>query len=86
MSGNDDGINDQIDSIVFESDVVRGWIQQLRRRGEGIQEKLKKTSQAALLGTKVESVKEMKDALEGLKQAEENLSMFEAAVAKREGR
>lgn len=77
---------DRIDGIIFEGDVVRAWIVQLRRRAIMIRNQLKTTKPAALHGEKAAKLEELKTALSSLDAAEQSLGMFEAAVAKREGK
>ncbi|MCB9654789.1 MAG: hypothetical protein H6729_11735 [Deltaproteobacteria bacterium] len=73
---------DRADTIFFEGDVVRDWLNQLARRAKG-------TLQAAkdnkfFKDEWLPEYEELDAALGALRKAEEQLAIFQAAVAKRE--
>ena len=89
MAGRTERVNardllERADGIYFEGDVVRAWLKQLARRASG-------TINAAKGNKFFEDewrgeYKELNEALGALKRAQDNLEIFAAAVAKREGR
>jgi hypothetical protein len=89
MSGRTERVNarelsDRIDTIMFEGETARGWLQQLARR-----------SQVALQAAQAnrffsaecnEEVDELRAAYEALERAERALELLSSAVEKREGK
>lgn len=89
MAGRTERVNarellDRADGILFEGDVVRSWLSQLERRAKGAIEAARgnKFLQTEWKG----EMSELTTALDALKIAQEKLKVFEAAVAKREGK
>jgi hypothetical protein len=89
MAGRTERVNakdilDRVDGIVFEGDVVRGWIEQLERRARGT---LRAASTNRYFDDEWKSeYQELSAALEALNHAREQLLVFKQAAAKREGK
>jgi len=89
MAGRTERVNakdilERVDSIVFEGDVVRGWLAQLEKRARG-------TLRAASTNRYFDEewrgeFVELSEALDALNEAKAKLTVFEQAVAKREGK
>ena len=87
MAGRTERVNardllDRADTIFFEGDVVRDWLNQLAKRAKG-------TLDAAKVNRLFReewqpAYEELDEALGALRKAEEQLAIFQAAVAKRE--
>ena len=75
---------ERADGIYFEGDVIRAWLKQLARRANGTIDAAK--ANKVFKGEYHGEYKELSEALSALKRAQDNLEVFAAAVAKREGR
>ncbi len=88
MPGRTDKVNardliDRADGIIFEGDVVRGWLAQLVRRTRGTLEAAQKNEYFEReLGDQCD---ELNEALSALQKAQTSLDLFANAVAKRGG-
>ena len=74
---------DRFDSIVFEAGAALDWIAQLRKRAVVVEGRLSKLNVDDL--ALKEELKELREALKALGDAEKELEVFEAYVAKRGG-
>ncbi|NJK88864.1 MAG: hypothetical protein HC923_05305 [Myxococcales bacterium] len=75
---------DRADGIFFEGEVAREWIEQLEKR---VKSALKAASSNRYFEEEWKpEYQELNDALDALNRARESLQVFEAAVARREGR
>lgn len=89
MAGRTERVNakdllDRADGIFFEGDVVRGWLEQLEKRAHSA---LKAASGNRYFESEWKpEYQELRDALDALNRAREQLRLFESAVARREGR
>ncbi|MGF1510854.1 MAG: hypothetical protein ACFB9M_15280 [Myxococcota bacterium] len=89
MAGRTERVNakdilDRVDGIVFEGDVVRGWIEQLERRARGM---LKAASTNRYFDEEWQmEYRELSAAMEALQRAARELELFRLAAAKREGK
>lgn len=89
MAGRTDRVNarellDRADGIFFEGDVVRAWLTQLEKRMKGAIDGAK--SNRLFEREWKPEYQEMSEALNALKKAQQELELFAAAVAKREGK
>jgi hypothetical protein len=89
MAGRTERVNardliERADGIFFEGDVVRSWLDQLAKRTKGTLDAAKgnKYFESEFSG----EYSELHDALMALTKACEQLDMFTASVAKREGK
>lgn len=89
MAGRTERVNakdllDRADGILFESDVVRSWLQQLAKRASGTLEAAQKNRYFD--DEFKEELTELTTAVEALQTATERLECITQAVAKREGK
>lgn len=89
MAGRTERVNardllERADGIFFEGDVVRGWLEQLAKRAKGTIDASKGNKYFETEFS--EEHEELHEALLALTKASEMLEMFQAAVAKREGK
>lgn len=89
MAGRTERVNakdllDRADGILFETDVVRSWLQQLAKRASGTLEAAQKNKYFD--DEFKEELGELSSALEALETATEKLEVISRAVARREGK
>lgn len=89
MAGRTERVNakdllDRADGILFESDVVRSWLQQLAKRAVGTLEAAQKNKYFD--DEFKEELHELTSAVEALQTASDRLDCISKAVAKREGK
>ncbi len=87
MAGRTERVNardllDRADGIIFEGDAVRSWVEQLAKRARGAIEAAQKNRyfETEWKG----EYRELEEAFTALQRAQEQLSLFENAVRKRE--